>query len=152
MILILNTLLPRQLKSHHFPIHPEFEFHFPAPRQDFQSGYQIGQQFLDLPDRPDGVFTFNDHSALGFERALTEGGIRIPEDVALVGFDGVEFDVPPPVALTTIQQPADEIARQALLMLNHQIDQDEYCHRKILKPKLIVRSSCYIDRSIARSH
>jgi GntR family transcriptional regulator of arabinose operon len=140
------------LKDHRYPAHPEFEFHFAAARQDFQSGYQIGQQFTAMPDRPDGIFAFNDHSALGFERAVTEAGLNIPADVALVGFDDVEFDVPPPVALTTVRQPADEIAQQALLMLNDQIDQRTFCPRVILQPQIIIRSSCILNGPVIRSN
>jgi GntR family transcriptional regulator of arabinose operon len=136
------------LKTRQCPVRSEFEFHFAAARQDFQSGYQIGQQFIEMPDRPDGIFAFNDHSALGFERAVMEAGLNIPEDVVLVGFDDVEFDVPPPVALTTIRQPADEIARQTMLMLNDQIDQRPFVHRVILQPKLIIRSSCVINQPV----
>ena len=79
---------------------------------------------------------------------MTSVTINIPEDVVLVGFDDVEFDVPPPVALTTIRQPADEIARQTMLMLNDQIDQRPFVHRVILQPKLIIRSSCVINQPV----
>jgi len=132
----------RALTSDQLTCRSEYEYHFPESRQDFQSGYEIGQHFLQLSARPEAIFAFNDHSALGFERAITEGGLKIPDDVALVGFDDVAFDVPPPVALTTVRQPADAIAFQALKMLNHQIENCEFPHRKILKPKLIVRDSC----------
>ncbi|MBN2102559.1 GntR family transcriptional regulator [bacterium] len=135
----------KALKSYSIDYQSPFEFHFEAPGQDFQSGYQVGKEFLKRHERPDGIFAFNDHSALGFERALTEAGLKIPEDVALIGFDDVEFDVPPPVTLTTIRQPADEIALQTMLMLNHQIENHEYVHRKILKPKLIIRDSCGVQ-------
>ena len=138
------------LKAHQISLRPEFEFYFPSARQDFQSGYLIGQHFTGMRERPDGIFAFNDHSALGFERAVTEAGLNIPDDVALVGFDDVEFDVPPPVALTTIRQPADEIAQQALIMLNNQIDQHPFCHRVILQPRLIVRSSCIMNHPASR--
>jgi DNA-binding LacI/PurR family transcriptional regulator len=140
------------LKVHQCPARPEFEFHFAAAREDFKSGYYIGQQFIEMPDRPDGIFAFNDHSALGFERAVTEAGFHIPGDVALVGFDDIEFDVPPPVALTTIRQPADEIAQQALLMLNDQIDQRTFVPRVVLQPQMILRSSCKLNEPVNRSN
>ncbi|MFC1569638.1 substrate-binding domain-containing protein, partial [bacterium] len=132
----------KALKSYDITYQSEFEFYFPAPQEDFQSGYQIGQQFLELSERPDGIFAFNDHSALGFERAVTEAGLTIPKDIALIGFDDIEFDVPPPVALTTIRQPADEIALQTILMLNHQIEGRTFSQRRILKPQLVIRESC----------
>ena len=73
------------------------------------------------------------------------GGMAGAHMNTLKGFDDVEFDVPPPVALTTIRQPADEIAQQALIMLNNQIDQRAFSHRVILRPRLIARSSCTLN-------
>lgn len=121
---------------------PEFEFVFPASRQDFESGFAIGEDFCRMKNRPDGLFAFNDHSALGFERALKAGGIRIPDDVALVGFDDVEFDVPPPVPLTTIHQPTDQIALLALEKLIAQIEGKPFAAPTLLEPSLIERVSC----------
>jgi len=132
----------KALQSYGMNCRSDFEFNFSLPGQDFQSGYEFGKTFRMLSEKPDGLFAFNDHSALGFERALTESGLKIPEDVMLVGFDDVEFDVPPPVSLTTVRQPADEIALQALLMLNHQIEDHAFTRRKMLKPELMVRQSC----------
>jgi DNA-binding LacI/PurR family transcriptional regulator len=132
----------KALQSYGLEYHQEFEFHFSMPGHDFQSGYQFGRIFSELSEKPDGIFTFNDHSALGFERAATEAGLNIPDDVALIGFDDVAFDAPPPVALTTIRQPADEIALRAMQMLNDQIEARAFSHRIILNPKLIVRDSC----------
>ena len=134
------------LREHGLNYIPEFEFAFPASRQDFESGYAIGENFCRLAGRPDGVFAFNDQSALGFERALKAGGLRIPGDVSLVGFDDVTFPIPPPVPLTTVHQPSDQIADRALEVLIAQIEKKPYVPRTILEPTLIQRESCCIQK------
>ncbi|NQT26762.1 substrate-binding domain-containing protein [candidate division KSB1 bacterium] len=132
------------LREHGLDYIPEFEFAFPASREDYESGFAIGEDFYRLPDCPDGVFAFNDQSALGFERALKAGGLRIPGDVSLVGFDDVTFPIPPPVPLTTIHQPSDQIADKALEVLISQIENKPFVPRTILKPTIIHRESCCI--------
>jgi DNA-binding LacI/PurR family transcriptional regulator len=67
-----------------------------------------------LPLRPDGLFCFTDELALGAMRALSEAGLRVPDDIAIVGFDDIEdgrYAVP---SLTTISPAKDEIAALAL--------------------------------------
>ncbi len=132
----------RVLSEHGIPANPDFEFTFPVPREDFESGFAIGETFCRQTERPDGVFAFNDQSAFGFERALAAGCLKIPEDVALVGFDDVAFPAPPPVPLTTVHQPTDRIAKLALEKLNAQIEGASFEIRTILEPSLVVRASC----------
>jgi len=75
------------------------------------------RQLLVLPDPPDAVFCFNDLLALGTMRALHEARRRVPEDVAVVGFDDIEegrFSTP---SLTTISPDKEAIARRAVSLL-----------------------------------
>lgn len=74
--------------------------------------------------RPDAVFCFNDPLALGVLRALHEAGLRVPEDVAVAGFDDIEdsrFSVP---TLSTIAPDKERIARLAVELLNGRINGD----------------------------
>ncbi|MDX9692392.1 MAG: substrate-binding domain-containing protein, partial [Acholeplasmataceae bacterium] len=67
-----------------------------------QGGYQIGQSILALEEKPRFIFCANDESAIGLMTALKEGHIRIPEDIAISGFDNIvlgEYTTP---KLTTI--------------------------------------------------
>jgi DNA-binding LacI/PurR family transcriptional regulator len=88
------------------------------------------------------VFAANDLSAIGVINAVVESGRRVPADVSVVGFDDLRlarFTTPP---LTTIHQPAREIARRAtqlLLELAAGIPPDELRH--VLEPTLVVRGS-----------
>jgi DNA-binding LacI/PurR family transcriptional regulator len=78
-------------------------------------------RLLDAPSPPDGVFCFNDALALGALRTLLRRGIRVPEDIALAGFDDIEesrFSTP---TLTTISPDKERIAELALGLLSARI-------------------------------
>ena len=96
-----------------------------------------------IPHRPEAVFAANDSMAAGALRALHEAGIRVPEDVALMGFDGLpasERAVPP---LTTIRQPVTETGARAVQMLNELINGEaQRPHVEIMPVELVVRGSC----------
>ncbi len=82
----------------------------------FVSGEQVAQLLARSPV-PTAIFCYNDLTAIGALRALKSRGLRVPQDISLVGFDDVEFAsyVDPP--LTTICQPKDEMGRLAMQML-----------------------------------
>jgi DNA-binding LacI/PurR family transcriptional regulator len=89
----------------------------PAPRYHRANGAAGMSQLLRLPEPPDAVFCFNDPLALGAIRRLWDLGLRVPEDVAVVGFDDIEegcFSVP---TLTTIAPDKPELARKAVDLL-----------------------------------
>jgi DNA-binding LacI/PurR family transcriptional regulator len=93
----------------------------PARSYHRADGYAAMTALLDRPDRPDAVFCFNDLLAIGALRALHEHGCRVPHDVALIGFDGIEdgeFHTP---SLSTITPDKGEIARLALAFLERRI-------------------------------
>lgn len=119
----------------------DFIFPLPMKFKDYDSGYQIGQQFFQMPDRPDALFVYNDLSALGFEQAVLDQGYHIPDDVAIVGFDDIERGKYAPVPLSTIHQPTDEIGQMAYQKLMKIIDNEPVEVRTILKPELIVRGT-----------
>lgn len=80
------------------------------------------QQLFTLETPPDAVFCFNDHLALGVLRAIYEAGYRVPEDIAVVGFDDIEdgrFSVP---SLTTISPDKETIGKLAVNFLLSRID------------------------------
>ncbi|MBO8131050.1 MAG: GntR family transcriptional regulator [Candidatus Marinimicrobia bacterium] len=122
----------------------KFEFHLRLRGEwnDYQSGYEIGEYFIGLSEKPEAMFVYNDLSALGFQRALIERGIRVPEDVAIVGFDDIKRGVVAPVPLTTIHQPTDKIGEKAFEILLMRMDGKEVPVRTILSPYVVVRESC----------
>lgn len=107
-----------------------------------EDGYSITRMLL--PNHPDAIFAASDAMALGSLRALREAGKRIPEDVAVIGFDDMPFsaNVEPP--LTTIRQPIQRtgrIAAQTLIdMVQH--PEDQLARRILLPTELVIRKSC----------
>ncbi|MDX6217467.1 MAG: LacI family transcriptional regulator [Frankiales bacterium] len=93
--------------------------------------------------RTDAVFCANDVVALGVLRALLEQGVRVPDDVALVGYDDIEFAATAAVPLTSIRQPALQLGRTAALMLLDEISAPaEHAHQQVLfTPELVTRRS-----------
>lgn len=84
-----------------------------------QGGYDAGQRMIASSRVPRALFTSNEGQAIGCIRALSEHGLRVPHDVALVCFNGTEqsaFHVP---TLTTVRQPLREMARSAIAMLKN---------------------------------
>jgi LacI family xylobiose transport system transcriptional regulator len=82
-----------------------------------EAGYTTGLELLSLPDRPTAVFTGNDLQALGLYEAAREVGLRVPEELSVVGFDDLPLArwVGPP--LTTVRQPLTEMAEVAARMV-----------------------------------
>ncbi len=105
------------------------------------SGYAAMQRLLS--HAPDAVFAFSDSMALGALRALREANMRVPEEVAVVGFDDfppAAQSVPP---LTTVRQPTERTGRMAVELLTDIIERpSESCQRVILPTELVVRQSC----------
>jgi LacI family transcriptional regulator len=115
-------------------------------RGDFteESGYRAGQQLLELKRRPQAVFAANDIMAAGCLNALKEAGVRVPQDIALAGFDDIpiaHFVTPP---LTTVRVRIADLGARALDRLVAVIDDASAVHDSIqlLDTELVVRQSC----------
>lgn len=109
--------------------------------QGRRAGHSIGQR--SAADRPDGVFAANDLLALGVLQGLAATGIRVPDDVALIGYDDIEFASSASVSLSSVKQPARLIGEAALQLLLDEIDAgDRFEHRHVqFEPELVVRES-----------
>jgi len=88
---------------------------------DMEGGYENMKFLLSQKQLPDGVFAGNDYQALGAIRAIREAGLRIPEDISVVGFDELRFNRYLEHPLTTIRQPQQELGKQALEILVKQL-------------------------------
>ncbi len=108
----------------------------------FQLGYHFGARFRDVARKPEALFFYNDMCALGFIQGARESGIRVPDDVAVVGFDDTTVARFASVPLTTIHQPADQIGRTAVEIIQKRIERTGTGNRTIFTPTLIVRESC----------
>ncbi|MGQ2997097.1 LacI family DNA-binding transcriptional regulator [Variovorax sp.] len=109
---------------------------------DFEGGRAAARQLLALPRRPSAVFAANDLSAFGLMGVFQEHGLRIPEDVSVVGFDDVAAAAQVHPALTTVRQPLADMGRAAVSTLLAQIaGVDAGTTRVTLPAELIVRRS-----------
>jgi LacI family transcriptional regulator len=114
-----------------------------AGRFTEESGFAAGQRLALLDPRPEAVFAANDAMAVGCLRALREAGLRVPQDVALAGFDDLPVAQLIEPALTTVRVPVRSLGEDALeqLALGLRRPERERLTRR-LSVSLIVRSSC----------
>ncbi|MFR9725469.1 LacI family DNA-binding transcriptional regulator [Streptomyces sp. MS19] len=117
--------------------------HVEEERLDVASGRAAGARLLALSPRPSAVFCANDLLALGVLQALFTAGVGVPGDIALVGYDDIEFAAAAAVPLTSVRQPAARMGHQAAeLLLEETGEAAAHRHRRIvLDPELVVRES-----------
>jgi len=105
-----------------------------------RSGYQASRAMLS-ESRPTAVFAANDQMALGLLRALHEAGLRVPEDVSVVGFDDLPesgYFTPP---LTTVRQDFGELGQRIMDLVLRVLAGEHNASEPLVEPMLIVRSS-----------
>lgn len=115
-----------------------------------EGGYEGMKALMALGKRPTAVFVANNLMTLGAFRAIHEAGIRIPDEVALIGFDDMPWATSLNPPLTAVSQPSHEIGSSAADLLLDRIARPERALRHvILETTLVIRKSC--GASLARS-
>lgn len=108
-----------------------------------EDGHNLMKEMLGLDNMPSAVFVASDPMAIGAYKAITEKGLKIPEDISIIGFDDImtaKFLTP---ALTTVKVYTDFMGETALDTLIDRIGNNRELSKKIVLPvKLIVRESC----------
>ena len=106
-------------------------------------GYEAARKLLGASPRPDGIFCFNDPIALGAMRAILDAGLRIPEDIAVVGCGNVLYSDFLRVPLTSIDQDSSAIGRHAAELALSLVGADAPARPRtvLVSPKLVVRAS-----------
>jgi len=106
-------------------------------------GYAAAKRILSGGQPFTALFAFNDISAIGAIRALREAGLRVPEDVSVVGFDDIQGAAFHNPALTTIRQPLREMGKIAAAAVLHRIGNAEgkITARIVVQPELVLRES-----------
>jgi LacI family transcriptional regulator len=105
-------------------------------------GFEAAGKLLDLDDPPTAIFAFNDALAIGAMRAARQRGIRVPEDLSIIGFDdaGVSENAIP--MLTTVRQPLAEMGRMAVSLLTRLLDNQRVEAMRVeLATSLVVRET-----------
>lgn len=112
-------------------------------RLDVEAGRDAGSRLLGRSPRPTGVFCANDLIALGVLQTLVAAGVAVPDDIALVGYDDIDFAAAAAVPLTSVRQPAAQMGATATELLVREIAGDEqHVHENVeFAPELVVRRS-----------
>ena len=106
-------------------------------------GYQFTGELLDLPEPPTALFTGNNSLTVGALRAIHERGLRIPDDIALVAFDEMDWMSLVRPTLTVVAQPTYELGQTAAdLLLKRIEDGNRAIQEVMLKPTIFIRQSC----------
>jgi LacI family transcriptional regulator len=110
-----------------------------------ESGYVAAKRLLALPRRPDAIFATTDWMALGAIEATLQEGLRIPQDISIVGLDDIIVSAHLRPPLTTVAIPKSQLAKEACELLLSQIngDKESVVSRKI-EPFLVLRQSTAI--------
>ena len=109
-----------------------------------EKGYELGLELFRSPRQFTAIFAATDTIALGVIKAAEECGLRIPEDISLLGFDNNIYSSLPRIELSTIDQRKELMAKASVDLLKNLIEKPaagEYIHRSIM-PEVIVRNSC----------
>ncbi|PXY34435.1 LacI family transcriptional regulator [Prauserella coralliicola] len=119
---------------------------------DVASGRDAASRLLGMSPRPTAVFCANDLLALGVLQGMVAAGVRVPDELAIVGYDDIEFAGAAAVPLTSVRQPARRLGRAAAELLIAETgdgDSDEPVERQtvVFEPELVVRASTSLTRS-----
>ena len=120
-----------------------YRLSFTTEATAFEEGYKLGRSISFKELGIQGVFLFNDMIAMGFQKAVLERGYRIPEDLAIVGFDNIDRCTEARVALTTVEAPRLAIGETAFSLLLDLVQKKRFSEVRniFIKPKLIIRDS-----------
>jgi DNA-binding LacI/PurR family transcriptional regulator len=114
----------------------------PAGHYSRPGGYRATQELLELDPRPDAIFCFSDLLAIGAMRAVFDAGLRVPENVAVIGIDDVEEGRYSRPSLSTVSLDTPFIAREAVRRIVARIEEPELPAQEVVAPhRLVVRES-----------
>jgi LacI family transcriptional regulator, galactose operon repressor len=110
---------------------------------EMESGYAAAKNFLEQDKPPTAIFAANDSMALGAIYAIQDAGLRIPEDIAVVGYDNRNFTTTVRPRITTVSMPVIEMGGVAAELLLKQIAEGRKEEEEIkVKGQLIIRETC----------
>jgi len=115
----------------------------PADVHSIESGEALTRKLLALKSRPDGIFTFNDPMGIGAIHAIRDAGLRVPEDIAVVGAGNLYYNEELRVPLTTIDQQTEETGERTAKLVLALLESKTPPRPKsvVIEPKLVVRAS-----------
>jgi DNA-binding LacI/PurR family transcriptional regulator len=132
------------MKKKNLTIFPKLIAQLEGDQPSHEPGYLATQRLLIAGERFTALFAFNDISAIGAIRALREAGLRVPQDVSVVGFDDIQSAAFQNPALTTVRQPLRTMGTLAAQTVLQQINASPstlHAHQIVVDPELVVRES-----------
>ncbi|MFF5262745.1 LacI family DNA-binding transcriptional regulator [Actinomadura viridis] len=123
-----------------------------VPAMNARAGQEAARRLLADGSLPDAIFCANDLLALGVMRVLLQAGVKVPTDVALIGYDDIEFSAAAAVPLSSVRQPTYQLGRIATeLLLEECDDPDGHAHQQVMfQPELVVRDSSRREGAVAQ--
>lgn len=116
-----------------------------TPALNVAAGRSMGAEIVALPapGRPTAVFCANDLLALGVLQEMTRSRLQVPGDIAIVGYDDIDFAAAAAVPLTSVRQPRAQLGLAAMdLLIEEGLAPDEHQHRQVVfEPELVIRDS-----------
>lgn len=106
-----------------------------------ENGYAVMQEILKRDDLPTAVYAISDTLAIGACKAILESGLRVPEDISVAGYDGIDMAYFYSPSITTIRQPIEEMAKETIEVLFNVIQNEEEHQHKTFEGKLIIGES-----------
>src|ERR1039458_1828594 len=115
-----------------------------------ESGAELTKRLLSLNPRPDGIFTYNDPMAIGAIEVILDAGLRVPEDVAVIGSGNLYYDAKLRIPLSSIDQHTEQIGESTARLTLSLLGSKTRPRNKtvIIQPQLVIRAST--DRKPAR--
>jgi LacI family transcriptional regulator len=115
-----------------------------TPTTLLEDGMEAADRFLAMSDRPRAVFVSTDRQAMGFVERLVSQGVRVPEDLAIVGYDDIPFAACARVPLTTVAIPMRRMGELAAELLFDRMEGKgpRESQQTLLAPELVIRASC----------
>ncbi len=141
----------RALEEHGLPLVPEWII-TSERNTSVPSGYQAMEAILKAADPPTAIFACNDAMAIGCLQRLKESGRKVPDDVAIIGFDNIDADLQVDPHLSTVHVYKEKMGALAVQQMARMIQNGEQLGEKILVPvEVMVRESTLKGRKIAKS-
>lgn len=133
----------KALKDNGIPVRDEMILTMKQGIADYslENGYVVMKEFLEKKIPCSAVFAISDILAIGAGKAISEAGLRVPEDISLAGFDGVEIGKYVIPSLTTLKQPVDSIARETSRILFDIIAKKANHQHCVFDGELVIRES-----------
>lgn len=104
--------------------------------------YQFVKGLMSKPEHPTAIVCYNDEVALNIMEAIREEGLKVPEQISIIGYDDSSLAVASEIKLTTIKHPKSDLGRQAARFIIDMLEGRIEKPRLVYQPELIIRSSC----------